>query len=457
MAGVMDYLDSHSERFMTDLADLLAIPSISTASAHRADVLAAAELTARYLSRSGLEHVAILDTAGHPVLVADWLHAPGRPTLLLYGHLDVQPADPEGEWTSPPFQPTVREGRLFARGAADTKANVLSALWACEAYLQSEGRLPVNVRFLLECEEEVGSPSLRQLVRSRRQELLASAVINLDAGQLAEDQPGLTTSYRGLVGLEVEVRTAETDAHSGGLGGLIANAAMTLAHLLARLQDDEGRVLVPGFYDQVRPIPPDQARELATLGPGAERLAQGVGARGLWGDPAHGPVARNWLRPTLEVNGIWGGFQGEGSKTVIPAVARAKITCRLVADQEPERVFTLLEETIRGMAPPYATVRVRATSGFAKPYHLDPAHPVARSAAKVLTGLYGRPPLEVGAGGSVPATAIFKEELGLDSVAFGFALPDEHVHAADEFFRLADLRRGRQAVALLLQEVAAQP
>lgn len=456
MSEVMAYLASHRQRFLSDLVDLLAVPSISTVPEHRQDVRRAAELTGRYLAQAGLEHVEVIETEGHPVLVADWLKAPDRPTLLFYGHLDVQPADPESEWISAPFAPEIREGRLFARGAADTKANVLSGLWACEAYLASGEQLPVNVRFLLECEEEVGSPSLRQVVQDHRRRFEADAVINLDAGQLAEDQPSLTTSYRGLIGVELEVRTAEGDAHSGGLGGLIANAPMVLARLLAGLQDAEGRVLVPGFYDQVREIPAEVRRELQALGPQAERLAQAVGAKGLWGDPQHSPVARNWLRPTLEVNGIWGGFQGTGSKTVIPAVARAKLTCRLVADQEPGEVLALLEQAIKNLAPSYATVRVSETSGRAKPYHLAASHPVAEAAARVLSRLYGKPPVPVGAGGSVPATAIFHEELGLDSIAFGFALPDEHVHAPNEFFRLSDFDRGRVAVAMLMAEVGGE-
>ncbi len=451
----LTYLEEHGERFLAELVALVAIPSISTVPERANDVARAAELAAHYLHQAGLEHVEVAKTAGHPIVVADWLHAPKAPTLLLYGHLDVQPADPESAWSSPPFLPEVRAGRLYGRGAADTKANVLSGIWACEAYLKTVGELPVNVRFLLECEEEVGSPSLAAFVAENRERFFADAVVNLDAGQQSDDQPSLTTSYRGLIGFHLEVRTARRDAHSGGLGGLIANPAMVLAHILDRLQDSSGRVLVDGFYDQVRPIPERAAAELQAQEPLARRLADGVGAMGLWGDPAFSPIARNWLRPTLEVNGIGAGFQGAGGKTVIPATAFAKITCRLVADQDPAVVLNLVQRHIERSVPAYAEVTMTETSGRASPYRVPDGHPVAKAAGRVLERLYGRPPVQVGGGGSVPATALLKEALGIDSIAFGFAQADEGIHAADEFFRLTDLKRGRVAVAMLLAEVGA--
>lgn len=456
MSQQLTYLEANRGRFLEDLLALVKIPSISTVPERAADVAKAAELAAHYLRRAGLEHVQVVQTAGHPAVLADWLHRPGSPTLLLYGHLDVQPADPESAWTSAPFSPEVRDGRLYGRGTADTKANVLSGIWACEAYLQTVGRLPVNVRFLLECEEEVGSPSLHAFVQNHRTLLAADAMVNLDAGQLADDQPSLTTSYRGLIGFHLEVRTALVDAHSGGLGGLVANPAMALAHLLAGLQDANGRVLVDGFYDQVRPIPQRQAAQLEAMTPLAQRLADGVGAIVLWGDPAFSPIARNWLRPTLEVNGVGGGFQGAGGKTVIPATAFAKITCRLVADQDPKVVLEMVKRHIERSTPAHVQVTLSDTSGQAIPYRLAAGHPVAEAAEKVLERLYGRVPLQVGGGGSVPATAILKEALGIDSIAFGFAQPDERIHAVDEFFRLADLERGRAAVVLLLAEVGGE-
>ncbi|MHB1505628.1 MAG: dipeptidase [Sulfobacillus sp.] len=452
----LTYLEAHRERFLEDLLALVRIPSVSTMPERAADVRRAAELAAHYLDRASLEHVQVIATSGHPVVLGDWLHAAGAPTLLLYGHLDVQPADPESEWTSAPFAPEQRDGRLYGRGMADTKANVLSGIWACEAYLQTSGRLPVNVRFLLECEEEVGSPSLAAFVRDHSSRLAADAVVNLDAGQQSDDQPSLTSSYRGLIGFHLEVRTAAVDAHSGGLGGLIANPAMALAHILAGLQDTSGRVLVEGFYDQARPLTEAQAAQLGAMTPLAKRLADGVGAKGLWGDPEFSPIARNWLRPTLEVNGVGGGFQGAGSKTVIPATAFAKITCRLVADQDPEVVLDLVKRHIERSAPDHVQVSFSETSGQATPYRLPDGHPVAEAAGRVLERLYGRPPILVGGGGSVPATAILKAELGIDSIAFGFAQPDERIHAADEFFRLSDLERGRVALVMLLAEVGAK-
>ncbi len=450
------YLEEHQPRFLAELIELLSIPSVSTDPACASEVRRAALYMAQRLEAAGLEHARVVETGGHPAVMADWLHAPGRPTLLLYGHIDVQSPDPLEAWVSPPFQPEVREGRLYGRGVADTKANVMAGVCACEAFLHDGGQLPVNIRFLLEAEEEVGSPSLGALVHAHREQLAVDGVIGLDGGQAAADQPSIGLSNRGIVGIELDLRTAEVDAHSGSLGGIIANAPMALVHLLATMKDPQGRVLVKGFYDSVRPIPDAMRPHLEAMAFLAARRCEEVGALGFAGEPGYSPTERNWLRPTLEVNGLWGGFQGQGSKTVIPAEAHAKITCRLVADQDPDTVLALLRRHIESHLPPCATVRLTPQPGMAKPYHLSPDHPLVLAASRVLERLYGRAPLQVGVGGTGPAKVVFAEELGADSIGFGFSLSDERVHAPNEFFRLSDLDRSRMAVTLLLAQMGGE-
>ncbi len=438
-----------------DLKALIRIPSVSTDPAHSQDVAAAARWTAERLQAAGLEQVAVMPTAGHPLVYGEWLHAPGRPTVVFYGHFDVQPPDPLDLWTSPPFEPVVRDGRLYGRGASDMKGNLLLAVVACEALLKAGQPLPVNVKFLYEGEEEIGSRSLGEFVAAHHDLYACDLAVSADSLQYGPDQPALLVGLRGTAGIEIDVRSAATDAHSGLMGGLLPNAAQALAHILAALKGPDGRILVQGFYDDVRPVSEDERAAMAALPDDAESIRQSAGARALAGEPGFTPRERNWIRPTLDINGMWGGYQGAGGKTVIPAEAHAKITCRLVPDQDPAKIATLLQEHVLRVAPPEVEVAVRARGGRSRPYVVPADHPGLAAAERALAAVYGRAPHRIRMGASVPATTILREELGVWTIPFGFGLADENAHAPDEFVRLSSMERGQAAFGALLKELGA--
>jgi acetylornithine deacetylase/succinyl-diaminopimelate desuccinylase-like protein len=448
------YLESHADRYLQELIDLARIPSVSTIAERRPDVRRAADWVAARLRAAGLEHVEVIDTPGHPVVCADHLHAPGCPTVMVYGHYDVQPPDPVGQWTTPPFEPAIRDGRLYARGASDMKGNLLLPVIACEALLRTGGALPLNVKFLYEGEEEIGSPSLAGVVSARARALACDLVISADSGQVSEQQPGLLVGLRGLCALQVDVRTAGVDVHSGLLGGVAPNAAHELVRLLATLRDADERILVPGFYDDVRPIGAAERKALAQL---PDDIVQRLAAAGIAhpvGEAGFTSLERNWVRPTLDLVGMWSGFEGDGVKTVIPCQAHAKITCRLVPDQVPGRIARLVESHLIGCAKDGVDVHVTQFPGSAMPYRIPSDHPALAAAARVLEADYGHRPIEVRVGGSVPATAILHERLGVDTLPFGFALLDERMHAPDEFFRLTSFTRGQRLFCRLFEALA---
>lgn len=450
------YLQEHKPRFVDELLELLRIASISALSEHAADVRRAADWVAGRLQRAGVEAVEVMPTGGHPVVYGEWLHAPGRPTVLVYGHFDVQPADPLHLWTSPPFEPTIRDGRVYARGACDNKGNLLPAIIAVEALLRAEGALPVNCKFLCEGQEEIGSPQLDRFVAAHKGKLACDLVINTDGGQWSETEPSLLVGLRGICSLEIDVRGARSDLHSGGYGGAVQNPLHALAQLVTSLHTPEGAVAVEGFYDGVEVLDAaERARIAAVPFDEAEYKAQ-IGVEELFGEPGYSTVERTWVRPTLEVNGLWGGFQGEGTKTVLPSEAHAKITCRLVPNQDPERVLDRIEAHLRRHRPQGVQVTVRRGSASARPYRVPADHAGNRAARAVLAGLYGCEPYHVRAGGSVPICSILLEHLDAYAVGFGFGLRDEQVHAPDEFFRLASFERSQRAFCLLLEELAGQ-
>jgi len=449
------YLAQHEDRFDRELMEFLAIPSVSTDPERRQDVRRAQEWVRRRLETAGLQDARILETPGHPLVYASWLGAPGRPTVLIYGHADVQPPEPLDLWLSPPFEPQVRDGRVYARGASDMKGNLLAAIAACEARLATEGRLPVNVKFLCEAEEEVGSPSLPAVLAAERDLLAADLAVSADSGQAGEDQPMIVTGLRGLAGLEVSVRTARVDLHSGLAGGIAPNAVHVLVDLLASLRDRSGRIVVEGFHDGVLPLSDEEREEIGRIPDDTPALLAAAGIAEPAGDPDFSPRERNWVRPTLEVNGIGGGYQGEGVKTVIPCEARAKITCRLVPEQSPAQVRLALERHLRRHAPAGVELTLAALPGEGSPYLLPAAHPGQAAAARTLEAIYGKTPYQYRLGASVPITASLKDILGVDTVAFGFSLFDEGMHAPNEFVRLSSLRRGREAFCRLLGELAA--
>ena len=449
------YLEQNGQAFVNQLLEFLRIPSISALSQHAADVRTAAEWVAGRMRRAGIEHVEILPTPRHPLVYGDWLHAPGRPTVLVYGHFDTQPVDPEHLWTRPPFEPWIDGDRLYARGASDDKGNMLIPILACEAWLKSQGALPVNVKFIFEGQEEIGSPYLDDFVAQHRELLACDLVLSADGGQYGPDQPALTVGTRGLCAVQIDVRGPTSDLHSGTYGGTIQNPIHALVQILASMRAPDGHILVEGFYDRVAPLTAEQRRLLHAIPHDDDRYREQLGVPALFGEPGYTTLERQGVRPTLEVNGIWGGFQGEGVKTVLPAEAHAKITCRLVPDQDPAEVQALIESHVRRHAPPGVRVEVQKLPGLARPYAMPVDHWGNRAAADVLKEVYGREPVYQWMGGTVPLYEVFLSKLGAYTVTFAFGLPDERVHAPDEFFRLSSFRRGQLAWARLLARLAA--
>jgi acetylornithine deacetylase/succinyl-diaminopimelate desuccinylase-like protein len=451
------HLTEQREQYLAELLEFLRIPSISSLPEHADDVRRAAAWTAARLTAAGIEGVRILETERHPVVYGEWLHAPGRPTILVYGHFDTQPVDPLELWESPPFAPEIRDGRIYARGASDDKGNMLVPILSAEALLRSGGSLPVNLKFFLEGEEEIGSPDLPAFVREHRDLLACDMVASADSGQWSETEPALLVSLRGLCALQIDVFGARTDLHSGIYGGAVQNPIHALVRLLASLRGEDGRILVPGFYDDVLPLTPEDRERIARIPFDESAYKAQLGVDALYGEAGYTPYERVWARPTLEINGIWGGFQGEGTKTVLPNEAHAKITCRLVADQEPDRIASLVQAHLEaaGAQVPGVRVRVSQLPGTARPYLLPADHPGNQAAGEVLEQVYGRPPYHIRVGGSVPVCELFQQHLGVYTVGFGFALDDEQFHAPNEFFRLNSFRRGQEAWCRLLQRLGA--
>jgi acetylornithine deacetylase/succinyl-diaminopimelate desuccinylase-like protein len=450
------YLEAQQPRYHEELLQFLSIPSISSLPEHAGDVYQAAQWVEKRLTIAGLEHVQILPTAGHPVVYGDWLHAPGKPTVMIYGHFDTQPVDPLNLWTSPPFEPTVRDGRVYARGASDDKGNMLVPILAIEALLQAEGALPINIKFFLEGQEEIGSPHLPPLIEAQRELLACDLVLSADGGQHGEDQPSLLLACKGLVGVQIDVHGANTDLHSGGYGGAVPNPIHALVAILDSLRNPEGKILVDGFYDSIVPLSAEDRAAIAAIPFDEASYKARLGISALLAEPGYTPQEHLVARPTLEINGIWGGFQGEGVKTVLPNEAHAKITCRLVADQEPSEIADLLTKHIEQHTPPGVQVTVRRLPGAARPYFIPMDHWGNRAAAIVLQEMYGKAPYYVRMGGSIPVCELFSTLLGAYTVGFGFALMDEQIHAPNEFFRLSSFRRGQTAYCKLLHRLGEQ-
>jgi acetylornithine deacetylase/succinyl-diaminopimelate desuccinylase-like protein len=427
---------------LATLSAFVAIPSVSADPAYAEDMRRGAAFLADHMRACGLENVAVRPTAGHPVVMADWLHAKGRPTILIYGHYDVQPPEPLAKWQTPPFEPTLRDGRLYGRGASDDKGPVIVALSAIAAFLNTTGRLPVNVKLLIEGEEEIGSAHLDAFVAENAAALAADFVLSADGATWRVDLPTIAVASRGICALEVTVTGAAKDLHSGRHGGSVANPLQALSRLLASLHDETGAVAVSGFYDAVRLPTAEERRALADIPFEEADYLRAVGAPEGAGEAGWTMLERNWLRPTLELNGIWGGYSGPGSKTVIPSEAHAKITCRLVPDQAPAAILDCIEEHLHRACPPGVRLTVTREPGGAYPVAVPADHPGLLLAMQVLEEIYGRKTLPVRMGATVPIGGIFRQRLGIETVFFSFATSDEDYHAPNEFFRLERLRDG---------------
>ena len=440
------YAEAHRDEILKELVAFARIPSVSTDPAYAEHIGEAADWVAERMRRAGFEQVRIKPTAGHPIVTGAWLKAPGAPTILVYGHYDVQPPDPLDKWKSPPFEPTVRDERLYARGVSDDKGPMLIPLKAAEAFMQTLGRLPINVKLVIEGEEERGSEHLGAFVRAHAAELAADFVLSADGAMWRPDEPSVTVANRGICALEFALTGAAKDLHSGRHGGGIANPLHAIARLAASLHDVSGRIAVEGFYDRVLP-PGNAARAaIADLPFSEDRYLAAVGAPAGFGEAGYSLLERQWLRPTLELNGLWGGYQGPGTKTVIPTVARAKITCRLVPDQEPRAIAEAIARHLRRHCPPGVTLEVAADEGHgSKAYAIPEDHPGLLLAERVLKEVYGKPSLRVRMGATIPIGLIFREALGAETVFFSFSTADEDYHAPNEFFRLQRLADGLKA------------
>lgn len=450
-SGIDSYLARNRQRHLDELYEYLRIPSVSALPENGADVRRAGRWVAEQLRAAGVETVEILETGGNPVVYGEWLGAQGTPTVLIYGHYDVQPPDPLDKWETPPFEPSVRDGRLYARGVSDDKAPMFQTIKVVEALLAVAGRLPLNVKFLFEGEEEVGSPNLRPFIANHTERLAADLVLSADGAMWRATEPSITVASKGLCGLEVHVTTARTDLHSGRHGGGVPNALHALAEIIAGLHDGKGRVAVPGFYDRVLPLSPAERAQFAALPFDEEDYRQDLEIEALVGEDGYTTLERQWTRPTLDCNGMWGGFEGEGSKTVIPCEAHAKITCRLVRDQNPEEVIGLVEEHIRRIAPKGARVRVDRLTDGALPYQIPVDLPALRAAGAALEEVMGTPAVYVRMGGTIPCAEDFLNLLGAYTLFFSFSTADEQFHAPNEFFRLDRFDTGLRAWATLLQ------
>ena len=449
MQAALDYLEQHKARFLGELCDYVRFPSVSAQPAHRGDLVACAEWLVAHCKKIGLE-ARLCPTAGHPVVVAKTPRGKfsQKPSFLIYGHYDVQPAEPFELWRTPPFAPRVEGRSLFGRGASDNKGQNLAHLNAVEACLATKTELPCDLTFIIEGEEEVGSNSLDGFLLANREELQCRAVVISDTGMPGLKYPALTCGLRGICAVEITVNGPSRDLHSGIYGGTVDNPALALSQLLARLRDKNGRVAIPGFYDDVEALTSYERKQMARFPMTAAEYAHGLGVRRLFGERGFTFVEQRSVRPTVEVNGLTSGYQGEGSKTIIPAWARAKLTFRLVPNQKPERVIKLIAKHLKKICPP--TVRLEIAAGHgAEPYLVSPTGWLAKAGLSTLREAFGREPILMREGGSIPIVTQFKKVLGAESLLLGLALPDDNAHSPNEKFSLDCYEKGARMGALL--------
>ena len=450
---VEQHLDRTYDARLDSYKDFLRIPSISALPEHAPDVRRAAEWLADTLRIAGLEHVAVEETSQHPVVYADWLHAEGAPTALIYGHYDVQPVDPLELWTSPPFEPAVVDGRMLARGSADDKGQVHAHAMAAAALLATRGGFPINVKYVFEGAEESASEGLEAWLTANRERLAADAAIISDTGFFEGNIPAITVSLRGLMYAQIDVVGSKVDLHSGGYGGAVQNPANALAQIIAALKGPDGRIRIPGFYDAVVALTEDERAAIADLPFDEEAYREASHIEGLVGEVGYSTLERRATRPTLDVNGLWGGFQGAGTKTIIPAHAHAKVSCRLVSAQDPVDIFEKFRDFVLEIAPPGVKVTVEDLGG-GRPSLTPIDHPMTRAAARALEATFGRAPVFTREGGSIPVSASFESILGLPVVLLGFAQPHENAHAPDEWMDLANYEGAIRAIVATFDEIA---
>ncbi|MDQ0090813.1 acetylornithine deacetylase/succinyl-diaminopimelate desuccinylase-like protein [Paenibacillus anaericanus] len=446
------YFQNHREQHLEELKELLRIPSISALSEHKSDITQAANWIADKLRQAGMDKVEVHPTTGNPVIYAEHLQAPGCPTVLVYGHYDVQPVDPLHLWETPPFEPTIRDGKLYARGATDDKGQLFLHIKAVEAILKEEQKLPVNIKFCIEGEEEISSPSLPAFLESHAEMLAADAILISDTSLLEPGKPAICTGLRGLCELEISVHTANTDLHSGTFGGGVPNALHALVSLLTSLHDEQGRVAVEGFYEGVHDLTPEMREEFAKQKFNEDKLKTSLRLDSLYGEEGFSFVERTGARPTLELNGVYGGFQGEGSKTVIPKEAHAKITCRLVGQQDPQATLDKVERHLHANIQSGAKITV-VKGESARAFTIDPSDPMLQKAADAYERIYGTRALFTQDGGSIPIVETLSRVLSAPAVMMGFGLPDENLHAPNEHFNLENFDKGMLTIVEYLKSL----
>lgn len=451
-SSAVAYARKNHPRFLSELKDLLRIPSVSTLPEHKDDCRRAAELLVAELKRIGMQSARLIETEGHPLVYAEWLQAAGKPTVLIYGHYDVQPTDPIEEWLSPPFEPAEREGNLYARGSADDKGQVWAQVKALESLMAANGSLPVNVRVLLEGEEEVGGEGIAKFVASKPPELKADFALVSDTELFAPGLPTLCVGLRGMIYTELEVRGARQDLHSGMYGGAAPNPFVSIAHILAKLKDEDGHILIPGFYDGIVPPSPEELAAWRSLPFDEEhyRVTE-VGSRQLVGEHGYSVLERTWARPTLDVHGIPGGFTGAGAKTVIPAKALAKVSMRLVPGMTPAKAFALYKAYVEKIAPAGVEVDVRLIHA-GDPCLIPVNNRFVQAATRALHEVWGKDTVFIRSGGSIPIVGDFDRHLGVPSVMMGFGLPDDNIHAPNEKFHLKNFELGIESIVRFLEE-----
>ena len=462
MKNIDDYLAANADRFEEDLCELLRIPSVSADSRHRDDVRRAGDWVARQFRAMNFD-TEVVETGGHPIVFARSPEVAGAPTVLVYGHYDVQPPDPLDEWISPPFEPTRRDGNLYARGATDDKGQMLTHVKSAQAWIDTAGRLPLNLKYLIEGEEEVGSAHLEEFIEQNRQRLACDVVVISDTSQFAPGMPAITYGLKGIAYFELRLTGPKQDLHSGTFGGAVTNPANALTKLLAALVNDRGQVQVPGFYDSVLPLSDGERRQFAQLPLSDKEFMRQIGVEGLSGEEGYTSLERRWARPTCDINGLWSGYQGEGAKTVLPAKAGAKFSFRLVPNQDPQKIGLSLEKFLRERLPPGIQMQLKGPgiTGPESGFHGAPGvvvpleSPYMTAAAAAIEQGFGKRPVFIREGGSIPVVSTFHEKLGVDTLLLGWGQNDDNTHSPNEKFCLADFHRGIRASAYLWQELSA--
>ncbi|MEA3287574.1 MAG: dipeptidase [Candidatus Marinimicrobia bacterium] len=452
MKKTIDFLNQNHDRFEQELIDILKVPSISALPEHGKDMRIMAEMLKDEMKKIGMFKASIIETEGHPVVYSEWLGASDKPTLLIYGHYDVQPVDPVDLWSSPPFDPVIKGDKIFGRGSADDKGQIYIHLKAIEAWLTTRGDLPVNVKLIFEGEEEVGSAHLEDFINEHAEMLTADYVVISDTPMFRAGYPGITYGLRGLAYLQVNLRGTNTDLHSGSFGGLVKNPINALVEILAQMKDEDGRIRIPGFYDRVLPITENEHIKLSNLPFSADDFASSIGAPALFGEAGYDDLERLWARPTFDINGIWGGFQGEGAKTVIPAEAHAKVSMRLVADQDPDDIARKFKTYVESLIPESMEADIQAMhGGFG--YVTDLDNPGLQAGVRALKRAFGKEVDFLREGGSIPIVKVFADIIQSPVLLIGYGLPDQNIHAPDENFSLYNFHKGIESIIYFFEEI----